>query len=66
MASLPIDSNTVDVGIFCLSLMGTNYHQFVLEASRVIKKGGTLFVAEVLSRFTDVDKFSSFMSFAGF
>lgn len=37
--------------------MGTNFPNFLREANRVLKKGGTLFVAEVLSRFTDFDLF---------
>ena len=35
-----------------MSLMGTNFPQFLLEANRVLKQGGLLFVAEVISRFT--------------
>ena len=37
--------------------MGTNFPDFLVEANRVIKPGGTLFVAEVLSRFQDVNQF---------
>ena len=43
--------------------MGTNFPDFLKEANRVLKKGGTLFVAEVLSRFAtnDVKVFSKHM-----
>jgi hypothetical protein len=34
--------------------MGTNFPDFIKEANRVLKMGGKLFIAEVLSRFTDV------------
>jgi ribosomal RNA-processing protein 8 len=47
--------------------MGTNFPDFLLEANRVLKFGGTLFIAEVLSRFEDVKEFSEyFMPKAGF
>ena len=37
--------------------MGTNFPDFLREANRVIKPKGKLFVAEVLSRFQDVNEF---------
>ena len=43
----------MDAGVFCLSLMGTNFPEFLREANRVLKRDGKLFVAEVLSRFSD-------------
>jgi ribosomal RNA-processing protein 8 len=35
--------------------MGTNFPAFLREANRVIRPGGKLFVAEVVSRFPDSD-----------
>lgn len=32
--SLPEKSGSVDVAVFCLSLMGTNYLEFLAEANR--------------------------------
>ena len=43
------------MGVFCLSLMGTNYVDFIKEASRVLKKGGKLFVGEAVSRIADIN-----------
>lgn len=40
IANLPIKSEKIDIAIFCLALMGTNYLDFLLEASRCIKNGG--------------------------
>ncbi|RRT63526.1 hypothetical protein B296_00039382 [Ensete ventricosum] len=37
MAHTPLDSSSVDVAIFCLSLMGTNYSNYLQEAKRVLK-----------------------------
>ena len=51
IANVPIDDEVLDVGVFSLSLMGTNFPDFLVEANRVMKPGGTLFIAEVLSRF---------------
>ena len=45
--------------MFCLSLLGTNFPEFIVEANRVLKPSGKLFIAEVLSRFEDIEKFSS-------
>jgi ribosomal RNA-processing protein 8 len=50
-AATPLASGTVDVGIFCLSLMGTNLSDFIREGHRVLKQDGKLFIAEVRSRF---------------
>lgn len=36
-SQLPLDNAVLDLGIFSLSLMGTNYLDFVKEAARVIK-----------------------------
>ena len=41
--------------------MGTNFPQFIKEANRVIKPNGILLVAEVLSRFPDINKFVKIM-----
>jgi hypothetical protein len=37
MANVPLTNNSVDVAIFCLSLMGTNFLSFVKEACRYTK-----------------------------
>ncbi|KAJ0971960.1 hypothetical protein J5N97_019919 [Dioscorea zingiberensis] len=63
MSHTPLDSSSVDVVVFCLSLMGTNFPSYLQEANRVLKPCGWLLVAEVRSRFdpnnggADPDKF---------
>ncbi|KAJ8984887.1 hypothetical protein NQ317_002727 [Molorchus minor] len=57
MAKVPLKDESVHVAVFCLSLMGTNLHDYLLEANRVLKVGGLLKIAEVESRFEDVEKF---------
>lgn len=51
MSSTPLDSALVDVAVFCLSLMGTNFPNYLQEADRVLKPSGWLLIAEVRSRF---------------
>ena len=34
---VPLDDKVLDVAIYSLSLMGTNYIDFLLEAHRVLK-----------------------------
>lgn len=39
IANLPLENEGVDVCIFCLSLMGTDWPSFIIEAFRVLKPG---------------------------
>ncbi|KAH8804981.1 methyltransferase-domain-containing protein [Xylogone sp. PMI_703] len=55
IANLPLESGSIDVAIFCLALMGTNWIDFVEEAFRVLRWKGELWVAEIKSRFGRVD-----------
>uniref|UniRef100_A0A8C5L3A9 Ribosomal RNA-processing protein 8 n=1 Tax=Jaculus jaculus TaxID=51337 RepID=A0A8C5L3A9_JACJA len=66
MAQVPLEDETVDVAVFCLSLMGTNIRDFLEEANRVLKPGGVLKVAEVSSRFEDVRTFLGAVTKLGF
>ncbi|KAF8437365.1 methyltransferase-domain-containing protein [Terfezia claveryi] len=52
IANLPLEKESVDITIFCLALMGTNYLNFIEEAFRVLRFGGELWIAEIKSRFT--------------
>lgn len=66
MAKTPLKTGTVNVVVFCLSLMGTNLRDFLVEANRVLKAGGSLKVAEVKSRFENVDDFLAHVQSCGF
>uniref|UniRef100_A0A7N0UUT4 Ribosomal RNA-processing protein 8 n=1 Tax=Kalanchoe fedtschenkoi TaxID=63787 RepID=A0A7N0UUT4_KALFE len=46
MSNTPLESSSIDVAVFCLSLMGVNYQSFIQEANRVLKPGGWLLIAE--------------------
>ncbi|USP73466.1 hypothetical protein yc1106_00740 [Curvularia clavata] len=56
IAALPLADNSVDVAIFCLALMGTNWLDFIDEAYRILRWRGELWVSEIKSRFGRVDK----------
>ena len=66
MAHTPLKENSVDVAIFCLALMGTNWEDFVREANRVLKLNGQLLVTEVTSRIQDNKQFVAAVKQLGF
>lgn len=49
--TLPLEDSSVEVAIFCLSLMGTNWVDSVQEAARIVRPRGEVWVAEIRSRF---------------
>lgn len=51
--SAHLDDASVDVAVFCLALMGTDYAKALSEAARVTKPGGFVYVVEVRSRFPE-------------
>jgi len=66
MANVPLSNSSVDVCVFCLSLMGTNISDFIKEARRVLKKNGTLRICEIASRFESEDEFAAQIEKFGF
>uniref|UniRef100_H2ZVH5 Ribosomal RNA-processing protein 8 n=1 Tax=Latimeria chalumnae TaxID=7897 RepID=H2ZVH5_LATCH len=66
MAHVSLPDKSVDIAVFCLSLMGTNLRDFIQEANRVLCPGGTLIIAEVASRFEDVRNFLNALACLGF
>lgn len=51
IANLPLEDGSIDIAIFCLALMGTNWIDFIEEAFRVLRWKGELWIAEIKSRF---------------
>eukprot|EP00933_Yihiella_yeosuensis_P053779 TRINITY_DN5206_c0_g4_i1.p1 TRINITY_DN5206_c0_g4~~TRINITY_DN5206_c0_g4_i1.p1 ORF type:complete len:374 (-),score=97.03 TRINITY_DN5206_c0_g4_i1:161-1282(-) len=55
LANVPLKDGSLNIAVFCLALMGTDWPKFVAEAWRCLRPGGLLHIAEVESRFADVD-----------
>ena len=66
MAHVPLAKRSVDVVVFCLSLMGSNVSDFIREARRVVKKGGLLKICEIASRIDSVEDFVGSVESFGF
>jgi hypothetical protein len=66
MAHVPLDDEVLDVAIFSLSLMGTNFTEYLCEALRALKLDGHLHIIESTSRFTDREKFAHDLKRLGF
>ncbi|KAK1271531.1 Ribosomal RNA-processing protein 8 [Acorus gramineus] len=71
MSHTPLETSSIDVAVFCLSLMGTNFSHYLEEANRVLRPRGWLLIAEVKSRFdpqnggADPDRFIKAMQELG-
>jgi len=50
ISDTPLDDASLDVAVFSLSLMGTNWTNYLQEAYRTLKPYGHLFIAEPQSR----------------
>uniref|UniRef100_A0A0N4ZUY7 Ribosomal RNA-processing protein 8 n=1 Tax=Parastrongyloides trichosuri TaxID=131310 RepID=A0A0N4ZUY7_PARTI len=66
MSHVPVDSESVDIVVYCLSLMGTNLASFLKEANRILKLNGQLIIAEVVSRFKSIRLFTIALKKLGF
>ncbi|KAL5288013.1 RRP8 family protein [Megaselia abdita] len=66
MAKTPLKSNSLDCAVYCLSLMGTNFNDYLLEANRLLKIGGFLQIAEISSRYDNVNDFVKKLELCGF
>merc|ERR1719373_230396 len=66
MSKIPLKNASVDLAVMCLSLMGTNYPDFIREANRILKPSALLKIAEVKSRFTSIDAFVKLLRELGF
>ena len=46
ISNLPLKDNEVDVSVFSLSLMGSNYNDYLKEGCRILKPYGNMFIVE--------------------
>lgn len=66
IARVPLEDGALDVAIFCLSLMGSNFTDYVREAHRCLRLDGWLHLWEPTAYFDDVTKFCSKLRRLGF
>jgi len=66
MAHVPLDDAALDVAVFSLSLMGSNFSDYLREAQRTLKLDGHLHIYEATSRFTDLQAFAEGIRALGF
>ena len=63
----PLENQSLDVAVFCLSLMGTNWQEYLQETHRTLKPFGHLFIAEPQKRWAGrVTDLTQTISAAGF
>ena len=58
IAHTGLAAGSADCCVLSLSLMGTNYHQFIREALRLLRPGGVLLVVEIASRLQSPEGFA--------
>lgn len=67
-----VPNKSKDICVFCLSLWGTNYEDYIKEANRIMKHGGILIIVEPYSKFGEnkhyntIDDFSAKIEKYGF
>jgi superfamily II DNA or RNA helicase len=66
MAHVPLNDEELDVAIFSLSLMGSNFTDYLREAHRTLKLDGQLHIIEATSRFRNIAEFHSDLENLGF
>jgi len=66
IAHVPLEDGVLDVAILCLSLMGSNFTDYVREAHRCLRLDGWIHIWEPASYFDDVATFCSKLGRLGF
>lgn len=66
IAHVPLEDESLDLAIFCLSLMGSNFTDYVREAHRCLRLDGMLHIWEANSYFDDAKTFCGALARLGF
>ena len=66
IAAVPLDNDCLDLAIFCLSLMGANFTDYIREAHRCLRLDGNLHIWEPASYFDDANAFCADLARLGF
>ena len=59
LTKVPVQKGWADAVVFCLSLMGIDWHGFIREGLRVLKQNGLMFIAEPTSRIKNMRAFKN-------
>lgn len=59
--NVPLEDESCSIVVFCLSLMGTNFLDFIKEAYRILAPRGELWISEIKLRFADKTKGEEFV-----
>jgi superfamily II DNA or RNA helicase len=62
----PLENEILDVAVFCLSLMGKEIKNYIIEANRTLKLDGRIHIIESASRFKNLDEFKRQLKKFGF
>ncbi|MCG8554064.1 MAG: methyltransferase-like protein, partial [Proteobacteria bacterium] len=66
ISAVPLDAECLDVAVFCLSLMGANFTDYIREAHRCLRLDGELHIWEPASYFDDQAQFCADLGRLGF
>tara|TARA_Y100001960_G_scaffold255516_1_gene273783 strand:- start:4182 stop:8297 length:4116 start_codon:yes stop_codon:yes gene_type:complete len=66
MADVPLNDEELDVAVFSLSLMGSNYKDYLKEGHRTLQLDGFLHIWEPTSKFNSIDDFRRSLERLGF
>jgi SAM-dependent methyltransferase len=66
MTHVPLDDLSLDAAVFSLSLMGSNFLDYLKEAHRCLKLDGHLWIAEPTSRIKEIHSFKELLFRLGF
>lgn len=66
IAHVPLEDQSLDLAVFCLSLMGSNFTDYIREAQRCLRLDGMLHIWEAAAYFEDVTAFCKGLGKLGF
>ena len=58
-----VSDESYDVAVFCLSLWGTNYDDYIVEAHRILRQDGRVIIVEPETKFGNGERFDSIENF---
>jgi ubiquinone/menaquinone biosynthesis C-methylase UbiE len=52
ISQIPLEDHSVEICILCLAMWGSNCHDYIMEAHRILESGGNLYIIEATKRWT--------------